>query len=92
LGCIGCIGCIGCGSRGGLPARLDRPAPLPALRHVDPPLAAMLARARERMDVLREDLARAAWHPSRVRSWCLAHDDLFFGDAGGASPPADPRE
>lgn len=65
--------------------------PLPALEAAPPPLAAMMARARERMDVLREDMARAAWHPRRMRRWCLAHNDLFFGGAGGASPPADPE-
>ena len=71
---------------------LSREVPLPVLS-TEPPLDEMLARARERADVLREDLVRAAWHPRRMRSWCLAHNDLFFegaeGLAPGASPPAD---
>jgi hypothetical protein len=50
--------------------------PLPELS-ADPPLAVMKARALKRMDVLREALMRAAWHPARMRSWCLAHDDEF---------------
>lgn len=31
----------------------------------------------ERTRVLREDLAKKAWHPARVRQWCLEHDDEF---------------
>ena len=49
---------------------------LPVLS-IEPSLEEMKARALERMDLLREDLARAAWHLSRVRRWCLEHDDEF---------------
>ena len=56
-------------------------SPLPALS-LEPPLAERLERARRRMDALREDLARAAWHPSRLRSWCLPHDDPFAQQRG----------
>lgn len=102
-GCTGCIPCTGCivGSRrrcvrclvgiSGTGTGGGRCVRLPALLGVDPPLGAMMARAKERTDALREELARAAWHPRRVRGWCLAHDDFFFGGAGGASPPADPE-
>ena len=34
-------------------------------------------RARARVDRLRQDLMAAAWHPRRMRRWCLSHDDEF---------------
>lgn len=34
-------------------------------------------RALERCDALRQDLMAAAWHPGRMRRWCLDHDDEF---------------
>lgn len=39
--------------------------------------AAQRARAAERVAALRQDLMAAAWHPRRMRAWCLAHDDPF---------------
>ena len=31
----------------------------------------------ERTCILREDLAKKTWHPSRFREWCLEYDDEF---------------
>lgn len=31
----------------------------------------------ERMWAIREDLAKKTWNPSRLRQWCLDHDDEF---------------
>ena len=40
----------------------------------------LLARRRTlaRTAALREELMAAAWHPSRMRRWCLEYDDEFF--------------
>ena len=42
------------------------------------PIDVMYARARRRADVLREELMAKTWSPSRMRRWCLEHDDAFF--------------
>ena len=41
-----------------------------------------------RCDEIREELMAAAWHPRRVRAWCLEHDDEF-ADSGAAAVPDD---
>jgi len=56
----------------------DKIVPMPLLKlSPEPPLEIMMARARERTSLLREELVRATWHPHRMRRWCLARDDEF---------------
>lgn len=38
------------------------------------------ARAQLKLDVIREELMKRAWHPSRVEHWCLdtdEHSEIF---------------
>lgn len=39
-------------------------------------------RTNARLELLKPGIMEAAWHPERMRRWCLEHDDEFFDGAG----------
>jgi hypothetical protein len=41
-------------------------------------LAEMMAKSKERVDILRQELMAMTWHPSRFVQWCLPYDEGAF--------------
>ena len=61
--------------RGKTATKIELPDMRPVPPEVPPSLALMMRLARERTDVLRDELMAHAWHPDRFRRWCLEYDD-----------------
>lgn len=72
-GSIGSMGSIG--SIGSIGTLADKHVELPDMRILTD--LGSKDRSVARCDRIRKELMAAAWHPRRLRTWCLEHDDEF---------------